>query len=354
MDAGDPTHYWVHNIDPFLVELWENGPIRWYGLAYVVGFFCAWGLIRHVLHRGRSPIEATSSGDLVMALAVGAVGGGRVGYVLFYQPSLLWTFGGDPPFWGLLALNQGGMSSHGGMIGVLLASAWFARRKGAPTLHVFDLAGFAAPLGLFFGRLANFVNGELYGRATDVPWAVRFPQELYTFSADKLTAVARAIDPVLGGAPLDGSNIRTRLPEILEVIQQGDKALALAVAPYLTPRHPSQLYEAVLEGLLVFGVLLFAWRKPQKPGVIIGLFGIVYAAARVVAEFFREPDAHIAHLEYATLHITRGQWLSVGLALVGIALLVFAKRSDAPALGGWRATPSSSSDHDDKAVADPV
>ncbi len=334
--AADPGRYWVHDVDPFFIELWDNGPIRWYGLAYVVGFFCAWGLILRVLRAGRSPIPATSSGDLVMALALGAVLGGRVGYVLFYQPSLLWTFSSDLPFWGLLALNQGGMSSHGGMIGVLLACAWFARRKHAPTLHVLDIAGFAAPLGLFFGRLANFVNGELYGRPTDVPWAVRFPQELYTASAEELREVARAVDPLLGGAPLDGGDVRSRLPEILDVMQQGNEAVTRAIAPFLTPRHPSQLYEAVLEGLLVFAVLAFAWRKPQKPGVIIGLFGVVYSAARVLSEFFREPDAHIAHLEYAALHITRGQWLSVGLALAGVALLVVARRSDAPALGGWR------------------
>lgn len=329
--------YWVHDIDPFFVELWDDGPIRWYGLAYVAGFFCAWALLRRVLGAGKSPIPAASAGDLVMAFALGAVIGGRVGYVLFYQPSLLWTFGGAPPFWGLLALNQGGMSSHGGMLGVLLASWLFARKKQAPLLHVLDLAAFAAPLGLFFGRLANFVNGELYGRATDVSWAVRFPQELFTRSSSELAPIAEALDPVVGGAPLDETNLRARLPEVLDLIQQGNDAVAQAVAPFLTPRHPSQLYEAVLEGLLVFAVLLFAWRKPRKPGLLIGLFAIVYAASRVVVEFFREPDAHIAHLEYATLHVTRGQWLSLGLALVGVAFLMLARRRE-DLLGGWRRT----------------
>lgn len=334
MEPGAASH-WVHDIDPFFVELWDDGPIRWYGLAYVAGFFCAWGLLRRVLKVGKSPIPSSSAGDLVMALALGAVIGGRVGYVLFYQPALLWTFGSEPPFWGLLALNQGGMSSHGGMLGVLLASWLFARRKQASVLHVLDLAAFAAPLGLFFGRLANFVNGELYGRATDVPWAVRFPQELFTLPREKLAPVARALDPVLGGAPLDETNVRARFPEVLELIQQGNDAVAQAVAPYLTPRHPSQLYEAVLEGLLVFVVLLVAWRKPRRPGVIIGLFAIVYAASRVVVEFFREPDAHIAHLEYATLHITRGQWLSLGLAIVGVVFLLVGRRRE-ERLGSWK------------------
>lgn len=333
MEPGADRH-WVHDIDPYFIELWEGGPIRWYGLAYVAGFFCAWALVRRVLRAGRSPMAPDSSGDLVMAFALGAVIGGRVGYVLFYQPSLLWTFSGAPPFWGLLALNQGGMSSHGGMLGVLLAAWLFARRKKAPLFHVLDLAAFAAPLGLFFGRLANFVNGELYGRATDVPWAVRFPQELFTFSPRQLAPVAEALSPVVD-VPLDGTSLRAHLPEVLELIQQGNVAVSQAVAPFLTPRHPSQLYEAVLEGLLLFLVLLFAWRKPRKPGVIIGLFAMLYAAGRVVVELFREPDAHIAHLEYATLHITRGQWLSLGLALAGVAFLLLARRRD-EALGGWR------------------
>lgn len=333
MEPG-ATHHWVHDIDPFFIELWENGPIRWYGLAYVAGFFCAWALIRRVLRVGRSPILAESAGDLVMAFALGAVAGGRLGYVLFYEPSLLWTFGSAPPFWGVLALNQGGMSSHGGMLGVLLAAWLFARRKKAPLLHVLDLAAFAAPLGLFFGRLANFVNGELYGRAADVPWAVRFPQELYTFSPHRLEPVAEALSPVVGRT-LDGFSLRAHLPEVLELIQRGNVAVRDAVAPFLTPRHPSQLYEAVLEGLLIFVVLTLVWRQPRKPGVIIGLFAVVYAVARVVVELFREPDAHIAHLEYATLHITRGQWLSLGLGLAGVAILMLARRRE-ERLGGWR------------------
>lgn len=334
MEDAAATRYWVHDLDPYLVQLWDGGPIRWYGLAYVAGFLVGWWLVRRVLMTGRSPLAKEHAGDVVMALALGAVVGGRVGYVLFYQPSLLLTFEREVPFWGLLAIHEGGMSSHGGMLGVVLAAVLYARRRDVPPLHVLDLAAFAAPLGLFFGRLANFVNGELYGRATDVPWAVRFPQELFGFGTDRLHAVARAVDPVLGGAPLDEGNVRARLPEILDAIQRGNEAVTAAVAPLLTPRHPSQLYEAALEGVLVFLVLLFVWRRPQKPGVVVATFAIVYAVARIVVEFFREPDAHIAHLEYATLQVTRGQWLSAGLALIGIVLLVFSLRRETPRLGG--------------------
>src|SRR5690606_6531182 len=160
-------------------------------------------------------------------------------------------------------------------------------------------------------------------------WAVRFPQELYAFGPERLHEVARAVDPALGGAPLDDENVRSRIPEIIAAVQEGDAAVTNALAPLLTPRHPSQLYEAGLEGLLVL-------RRPQPPGAVVALFAVVYAAARVVAELFRQPDAHIAHLEYAHLLVTRGQWLSAALALFGVVLLAIVTRTKRTPLGGWR------------------
>ena len=172
---------WLHNLDPYLIDLhlWEGGPIRWYGLAYLVGFVLGYLLIRRVVKVGICSLNPAGVADLVVVLAVGVVIGGRLGYVLFYQPQLLWSFYGQLPFWGVLAMNQGGMASHGGIIGTILACLWYARRHGHSKLFVLDLLAFGAPLGLFLGRLTNFINGELIGRGpTEVPWAVKFPQEI--------------------------------------------------------------------------------------------------------------------------------------------------------------------------------
>lgn len=314
---------WVHSIDPYAI-----GPIRWYGLAYVAGFVVGYLLIRRVLARGESSIPHARAGDLVSALAIGAVVGGRLGYIAFYQPSLLWTFSDELPFWNALAINKGGMASHGGMIGVVLAGLWFARRNGASFLHVADLAAFAAPLGLFFGRLANFVNGELYGRPVDesFPLAVKFPQELQSWSGLRLQGALDAVATKTGiGASVD---------DLLARIQAGDAAVAAAVAPLLTPRHPSQLYEAVLEGLLVFAVLAWLWREPRRSGVIAAAFAMVYGVVRIVGEQFRLPDAPLFKL--GALELTRGQLLSIALLVSGVLVFVVSrKRGATTRVGGW-------------------
>lgn len=324
---------WVHDLDPVLVELPGTLAIRWYGLAYLAGFFLAWLLVRQVLRRGRSPLGEQDAGNLVVTLALGAVVGARLGYAVLYQPSLLWTVDGDFPFWRLLALHEGGMASHGGMVGALVAAALFAWRRGVPFLFVADLAAFGAPAGLFLGRLANFVNGELYGRPAsgDLPWAVRFPQELWALDHARLGAALEAAAPHVE-EPVS-------VPVVIAAIQRGNDAVAQAVAPYLTARHPSQLYEALLEGALLLLLLAVVWTRPRRPGTVAGVFAIGYGIVRVVVEGFREPDAHIAHLEYAALQITRGQWLSLLLVLAGVVVLALARRREGEPLGGWRQRP---------------
>lgn len=314
---------WVHSIDPYAL-----GPVRWYGLAYVAGFIVGYLLIRRVLARGATGISVARAGDLVAALAIGAVVGGRFGYIIFYQPSLLWTLSDEVPFWNALAINKGGMASHGGMIGVIAAAWWFARRHGASFLHVADLAAFAAPLGLFFGRVANFVNGELYGRPVDAsfPLAVRFPQELHSWSGSRLQGAFDAVATKTGAAH--------SVDDILARIQAGDTAVATALGPLLTPRHPSQLYEAVLEGLLVFTVLAWLWHKPRRPGVIAAAFAMVYAVVRIIGEQFRLPDAPL--FELGALELTRGQLLSLALLVGGMLVFVVStKRETTTRLGGW-------------------
>ncbi|MEX1017526.1 MAG: prolipoprotein diacylglyceryl transferase [Phycisphaeraceae bacterium] len=330
---------WLHNLDPYAI-----GPIRWYGLSYLLGFTIAWLLVRRIARAGVTPLKPVHASDLIVAVAIGIIVGGRLGYVLFYRPDLLWTVYDGLPFWGVLAINEGGMASHGGMIGGVLACWIFARRHdpSIPMLHALDLIAFAAPLGLFFGRIANFINGELIGRPAPegLPWAVKFPQEMYDWPRERLDRLLEQYQRVLG----EEGHVFYRGPyelvdQLIALIQAGDEQAITFVEPLLTPRHPSQLYAALLEGLMVFLVLLWAWRKPQLPGLIAALFAIVYAVGRIANEFFRRPDVHIQDAEFAWLNITRGQWLSGLLLLVGVWGVWYVHRRGSVPMGGWHRGP---------------
>ena len=252
-------------IDPVMVQL---GPfaIRWYALAYIVGLLLGWRYVRWLAKRPPSAAGPEDVDDFLVMATLGVILGGRLGYVLFYRPDYYL----DHPA-AILAVWQGGMSFHGGMLGVAVAGLLFVRRRKLDALRFGDLIAAAAPIGIFLGRIANFINGELFGRVTDVPWAVVFP---------------------MGG------------PE---------------------PRHASQLYEAGLEGLLLFLVLHFLWRREAVracAGVLTGVFLFGYALARAVVELVRQPDAHLGFLAGST---TMGQWLSLPMLLAGLWLVLRAR-----------------------------
>lgn len=260
------------HIDPIAIEL---GPfaIRWYALAYVAGILLGWWYSRRLAAAERlwgatrRPTLADMD-DLIVWVALGIVLGGRVGYVLFYN---LPAYASRP--WEILEVWRGGMSFHGGFLGVILAIFLFARRRGLNFLAILDVAAVVTPIGLFTGRVANFVNGELWGRAAppDLPWGIVFPM----------------------GGPI--------------------------------ARHPSQLYEAATEGLLLLAVMAVAARLVgfRRPGLLGGLFVFGYAVARIGCEFFREPDAQLGFLFGG---ITMGQVLSLPMAAVGLSLMVAAAR----------------------------
>jgi len=327
---------YVHTLDPFVFQIGGIG-VRWYGLSYLVGFFIAYQLIRRVVSTGSSTVQPQRVGDLVVAIAFGVVAGGRLGYVLFYRPEMLWTFTPNLPFWDLLAINKGGMASHGGMIGAILSSYYYHKRHTRSAkygwAHILDLIAFAAPLGLFFGRIANFINGELYGRpcAATLPWAVKFPQEMYTWSGQKLAHLNRITAHLSPPDSEQWSNTGYRVPQIIEQIQNKNRELMTLVEPLLTPRHPSQIYQALLEGLLLFVILGIVWLKSRKPGVIAGLFCLVYSVLRIIGEQFRQPDAHLG---FQWLGLTRGQWLSVALLLLGTVVVAVCSKRTAEPLGG--------------------
>ncbi|MDD3444597.1 MAG: prolipoprotein diacylglyceryl transferase [Zavarzinia sp.] len=257
-------------IDPVAVQF---GPlaIRWYALAYVAGIVIGWRLAMRLAAQPGSPVRPREIDDLVVWLTLGIILGGRVGYVLFYNFDV---YIHDP----LAALRvwEGGMSFHGGLIGVVLAIILFARNRGIPLLGLGDVVAMVTPIGLFFGRIANFVNGELWGRATDVSWAMVFPR--------------------------DEAHL---------------------------PRHPSQLYEAALEGVVLFILLMILNKRGirRNMGAMSGSFLILYAAARIFSEFFREPDAQLGFLAFG---VTMGQILSIPMALIGLWMLVTAKGRPAP------------------------
>ncbi len=261
--------YWVHNLDPFLIRFSENFGIRYYGLAYVLGFAGAVWLL-HLYHKaGRSPFGGNVIGDLITYIVFGVMIGGRLGYFLLYQNNPIFT---DPL--ALFRVWEGGMASHGGFIGVVVALWLFARRQGAPFLLVGDLIATTAPVGLLFGRLANFINGELYGTTTSVRWAVIFPH-----SASPHT-------------PLH----------------------------LIVPRHPSQLYEAALEGAFLLALMQWRFWKSDvtraRPGRLSGEFLVAYAIVRMIGEAFREPDASLI------LGVSRGTFYSVFLIGAGLILIL--------------------------------
>jgi len=266
-------------IDPVAIEI---GPfaIRWYALSYVTGILFAWWYMNRLvgtdrLWGGTSPLSRRDVDDLILWVTLGVVLGGRIGYVLFYNPV---HFAAHPAE--ILQIWTGGMSFHGGFLGVVIAVLVFARLRRLPVSALADVSAAATPIGLMLGRIANFINGELWGRPTDVPWGMVFP---------------------LAG------------PE---------------------PRHPSQLYQASMEGLILFVVLwVLTWRfkSLQRPWLLTGAFLIGYGIARIVGEEFRMPDAHIGFLWGG---LTMGMLLSLPMVLVGTAVVAMAlkrpKRVGAP------------------------
>ncbi|HZM35605.1 MAG TPA: prolipoprotein diacylglyceryl transferase [Burkholderiales bacterium] len=254
----------VHpQIDPIVFSI---GPlaVRWYGLMYLAGFAAGWWLGLRRIAAGRAPVTRAQFDDLIFLTVLGVVLGGRLGYVLFYKPA---HYAANPLE--IFAIWQGGMSFHGGLLGVMLAMAFAAWRHRVDYLRLMDFVAPLCPLGIAAGRMGNFINGELWGRVTDVPWGMVFR----------------------GAGEL--------------------------------PRHPSQLYQFALEGVALFVILWLYSAKPRPRGAVSALFLIGYGAFRFIAEFAREPDAFLGTL---ALGMTMGQWLCVPMVLGGIALFAWSRR----------------------------
>src|ERR1700692_40035 len=234
--------FYVHHLSPFLIQFNEQVGVRWYGLAYIAGFIGAFYLMKWLARNGYGPLAENQVGDFVFYAALfGVLIGGRLGYVLFYRPSMLTE---DPL--GIFRVWDGGVASHGGILGLLIFSAIYAYRHRISWPGIGDNLVAVAPIGLFFGRLANFINGELYGRIANVPWAVQFPAEVldHTTAATLVIKQTSRISPTLDN-----------VPEIIAAARHSAQVREI-LAGVLTPRHPSQLYEAFLEGVLLFTLLM--------------------------------------------------------------------------------------------------
>ena len=271
------SNYWIHDLSPFLwkfpsdYEQWGPGGIRWYGISYLLGFLSAYILLVIYYRHQKCPYDKEQIINLITFQVIGVLIGGRIGYLLLYQGD---KFLEDPL--ALVRVWEGGMASHGGFLGVFIATLWYAKKSGQNVKPIGDLVVSVVPPGLFFGRIANFINGELWGKTTDLPWGVIFPK-----------------------AP--------------------DFALGVA-------RHPSQLYAAIAEGLIpFFYVQLRFWRTSiiQKyPGQLAGEFLVLYSIARILNEIFREPDASLI------AGISRGQFYSVFLLIAGILIILWSRNKN--------------------------
>ena len=259
-------------IDPVAFSL---GPlsVHWYGIAYLLSFIGVWRLALTQAKNPWSPVSKDQVEDLIFYGALGVIFGGRFGYVFFYQfPRFL-----DDPIW-LFKIWEGGMSFHGGLLGVIVALLVFSRRKGIPLLKLGDFVAPLAPIGLFLGRIGNFIGQELWGRPTEGWWAMVFPKD-----------------------------------------------------PLQLPRHPSQLYEAFLEGLVIFVVLIWLARRPRPAGMLSGLFLVMYGSFRFLVEFAREPDSHLQDLFLGW--VTRGQVLCLPMILIGAVILYFSFKAKSKTTG---------------------
>ncbi|HJX98038.1 MAG TPA: prolipoprotein diacylglyceryl transferase [Chthoniobacterales bacterium] len=297
--------YYVHDLDPLIFRIYDNVGPRWYGLAYVLAFICGYLVYRKLAQRGFADLPVAKVSDFITGAALfGVIVGGRLGYVLFYKPEML-----REPL-SIFRVWEGGMSSHGGMVGLLAFTFYYAWRHKISWTNLGDNLVVTAPIGLFFGRCANFINGELYGRAANVSWAMQFPKELTENVAEAQRAITTCmqIDPSLNSSDAIVTAVRHQ------------RAVKEALRSILTPRHPSQIYEAFFEGILLFLILwLVRTRMRQPNGVLTGLFFIFYAIFRIIVENFREPDASLI------VGFTRGQFFSFFLIVIGLAFVVVAK-----------------------------
>lgn len=338
---------YIHQLDPVIFTIYGDIAVRWYGTAYLAGFIVAYFFTKLLSDRGWTPLKVEQISDLVTYCAIGTMVGGRLGYVVFYNPELLFEFRSSLPFWGVLAVHEGGMASHGGMIGIAVACFLYARKTKMSVFPLFDVVTIAGCFGIIFGRIANFINGELLGRVVEGShWlVVKFPTELRSLSLAKKAQLSEAVELVgvsreqwndwiaqFASSQQARGAVAQTIEMLIQATQQGQMQVIQLLEPMLDARYPSQLYAAFFEGFAVFVALIVFWWKPRKPGVVGASYLIWYGLARIFTEQFRTPDAHLG---FQLFGLTRGQWLSLAMFAIGVGLVYFWSQRKALPYGGW-------------------
>ena len=327
------TYY--HQLDPFLIHFYGNIGIRWYSMAYILAIVFAYFAGKYLIKKNRLQIPGGQLMDIIFFGALGAVIGGRLGYCLFYSPDLFLSFDKSFPFWGALKVHQGGMSSHGGIIGFLLSQILYAYRHKLSFFSLIDLGAFTGAFGIFLGRIANFINGELYGRVVEGgAWlSVRFPSELLLWASQPKSYKMQLLSLKELAPSIDSNLLKVSSPEIWVewvnkaslspdstyssyisyicqmILQSSHKSpIKELLEPLLSLRYPSQLYQSFFGGLVPFLIICFVWLKPKKAGLISLVFIVSYLSFRIWTESYRQPDSHIG---FQLFDLTRGQWLSL-------------------------------------------
>jgi phosphatidylglycerol---prolipoprotein diacylglyceryl transferase len=347
---------WYHDLNSVLFHL---GPltIKWYGVSYILGFICGYFILWKLATSLTLRVQPVRIADALLVLIFATIAGGRIGYAAIYNPSIFTGFSSSFPFWDLLAIHKGGMASHGGMVGLMLGALYISRRMTDPApqplAQVTDALCLAAGPGIIFGRLANFINGELLGAVVAKPgepgpwWAVRFPQELRDWEN-------ATTPPPLTTTPLLAEPQRQALVELVINNARPNETFSSSIAnlvsraesmrpqlePLLHARHPSQLYSALLEGLIPGIIVAIIALKQRSAGLITGAWLMMYGLGRIAVEFFRLPDAQFANPR--PMGLSRGQWLSVGMVMIGaivIAWVITRARGKKDNLGpAWKAS----------------
>ena len=348
---------YFHSLDPFIIQLTDNFGIRWYSMAYVTGFLMSYILINQWLIKTKTTnMSKKQTMDFVMWVAIGVILGGRLGYAFFYNPSILFEFDSHFPYWELVKIYHGGLSSHGGIVGLIAATLLYARSQKLSGLHCLDMTVLGASLGIFFGRIANFINGELFGRIINknVLFAVQFPKETLNWISNKNIEYLKELEGAVTAAQIKGIDGNTWqnlvyqfettdsvkgqiyyvIYHLIKACENGKREVIESLKLVLSYRHPSQLYQAFLEGLLPFLVVWWLWRRtPLKAGFISGLWLVSYSVMRIFGEQFRMPDIELG---FRALGLTRGQWLSVTMMIFIVPYFILVlKNKNLPKFGGW-------------------
>ena len=331
--------YWTyyHNLSPFVFQITESFGLRWYSLAYILAAWPGvWFFAHHYIEKGYLNIPRKAVLDAITYGAIGVILGGRIGYCLFYSPYLLFDFNSTFPYWGLLKIYEGGMASHGGIAGLFLSLLIFSRVQKVSFFSLMDISALGGSIGFFLGRIANFINGELFGNVIQgrALLGVKFPSELLLWShyveryQTELLSLKKAL-PVLekfkGSSFPDASlweewvhlalrdthyrqKVSAVVGRLYEASQLNYDSVREALEPLLLLRHPSQLYQSFFGGLMTFLIVWALWLKPRKAGLISFVWAVSYLSFRIFTESFRMPDAFLG---YRFLGLTQGQLLSL-------------------------------------------